>query len=114
MGCEIEEYKDGVLMKSDFKGTGSLVEFVESSNKVFSALDNAEVRVPDGYDGDVPRLFIDESSESKAKLVLDMQDALLFTLNNVRWTLYGGADFEVYNVYVANGVLNIEVKATVP
>lgn len=102
------------MLKTDFKGTGSLKEFVAESDKLFNALNNAEVRVPDEYAGEVPRLYIEESGGDKTALVLDMEDALLFTLNNVKWSISGGAVIEYRAVYVDNGKLNIVVKTSCP
>ena len=98
-------------MKSDFKGTGTMVEFVDESNKMFSALTNARVIVPTGYSGQEPTLRIDETGAENASLVLDMGEALVFTLNNIEWEFFGDAAITSKGAYVRNGKLHIQVTA---
>lgn len=99
------------MMKSDFVGTGSMKEFVEESDKLFSAFSNAVVLVPSGYSGSVPTIEVEETGADSARLVLDMGDAQVFTLNNVKWIFRGDALIETNAAYVNNGILNIEVEA---
>jgi hypothetical protein len=69
-------------MKNNFKGTGSLVEFVNSANALFSAINNVQVIVPKNYVGVEPTLKLNEDGE-KSSLVFDFGDALIFTENNI-------------------------------
>jgi len=94
------------MFKEDFKGTGSLKDFVDEANKLFSAANNIKVTMPVNYSGAEPTMAYDGTS-----LVFDMGDALIFTLNNVVWNLTGTADFVSHSVEVVNGQLVINVEA---
>lgn len=94
------------MLKDDFKGTGNMKRFCEESNKLFSALNNIQFKMPTGYVGIAPTARVED-----ARIVLDMGQALIFTLNNVEWDLTGSATFNSYSAQVVNGQLVISVDA---
>lgn len=85
--------------------------FIAASVKVFKAINGASVEMPGGYSGATPTLSI-QGGDKNPMLVLDMQEALVFSLNNVTWSLTGGATYVSYSVQVVNGKLLISVVAT--
>jgi len=94
-------------MTQKFKGAGSMVRFVEESNKVFSALENIEVLVGSKYKGAPPTFKL---SRGKG-LVFDMGDALIMDENNVVWDTSGTAVFTTLEALVFDGQLQITVRA---
>lgn len=70
-------------MKTNFKGTGTLTDFVADSVTVFNALQNAEVIMPPNYGGTQPTLGIVET-QGGAEFVLDMGNAVMVTENNIK------------------------------
>lgn len=95
------------VLKSYFKGTGSIKEFVKESNLLFSALNNIKFIMPAGYSGVYPSMEIKEGS-----LIFDFGDCLVFTTKNISWNLTGNAIFRSATAAVVNGVLQISVNAT--
>jgi hypothetical protein len=100
-------------LNTKFEGTGSFAEFVENVVDFFKAINNASVEVPSGYSGAEPTLRL-EDGKSGPQLVLDMAEALVFTLNNVQWELVGSAAFVDWKVSVQNGKLVVYVHADDP
>ena len=98
------------MINDEYIGTGSFKNFVKSCVELFSAFNNAEVRMPDGYEGEPPRLYIDDGSE--ASLILDMSQALVFSLNNIKWEFSGSATVNTYGAYVKDGTLHLKVNAS--
>ena len=88
-----------------FKGTGSLVGFVEQCNKLFKAFNNIKVLMPVGYAGVEPVLEVRDEG-----LVLDMGDALVFTLGSIDWTV--DDNIKTYSAIVENGRLKITALST--
>ena len=82
--------------RDNFKGTGNMTQFCEESNKLFSALNNIVFIMPVGYAGIEPSVRIEEG-----RIVFDMGQAQIFTLNNVAWDNGGGS------VGVSGGQLHI-------
>ena len=82
--------------RTDFKGTGNMTRFCEESNKLFAALNNFVFIMPSGYSGVEPTARVEEG-----RVVIDMGQALVFTLNNVVFDNGAG------NVYVSNGQLHV-------
>ena len=99
-----------MALNTKYEGTGSMKGFVASSVALFKAINEAKVEVPKNYAGAEPTLSI-KDSDKDPKLVLDMAEALLFTLNNVSWDLSGTATFVSTDVTVNNGKLIISVTA---
>ena len=99
-------------LNTKYEGTGSMKEFIASSVALFKSINEASVEVPAGYSGITPTLKID-GGDKDPKLVLDMAEALLFTLNNVSWDLSGTATFASNTVEVRNGKLIISVVANI-
>ena len=99
-------------LKDTFKGHGSMEDFVDQSNALFKAFNDARVDMPSGYAGDIPTLSIQDGA-----LVLNMMDAQVFTPNRVTWNLLDDStspravSFESYSVSVVNGYLTITVNA---
>ncbi len=99
-------------MKTDFKGTGPFKNFVADSVTVFNALSNAEVIMPQNYAGNQPTLGIVERDEGGSSLVLNMEDAILITQDNVRFDITtAGVTVENYEVSVSGGQLKVTVSA---
>jgi len=96
---------DSKEWKDDFKGLGSMKKLVDQHNEMMKHLNNIEVLMPPHYSGAVPTLTFEND-----ELIFDFQDALVFTLNNVRWRLSGGPGFVYYNVEVVQGQLVITVR----
>lgn len=94
------------MFREDYKGTGNMKRFCEESNKLFAALNNVVFLMPSGYAGVEPSVTIED-----ARIVFDMGNALIFTLNNVQWNLTGSATFNSYSAEVINGQLVISVDA---
>ncbi len=94
--------------KEDFKGTGPLKPLVDQVNEVFETFNNIEIKMPKSYSGPAPTLVFDRDG----KLVFDFQEALIFTLRNVRWKLTGGVSYNSYSVKVVDGKLVISVSAS--
>lgn len=97
------------MLNTEYEGTGSLKDFVATSVELFKSINEARVEVPPGYSGTTPTITITGGDDPK--LTLDLADALLFTLNNVRWDLSGTATFASNEVAVVNGQLIISVEA---
>jgi len=102
-----------VKLKDNFVGTGPLKRFAEESNRIFSALNNATVKMPSGYDGGIPTLSLKKSGES-ASLVLDMSDAMIFNPQNVTVSKMLGStgNLVIHKISVDNGHLNVAVLIT--
>lgn len=97
-------------LNDKFAGTGSMVGFVEETNKLFSAINNMKIIVPNGYAGIEPTAYLE-----KGKIVFDFGEALIFTLNNVVWS-FSGTSFTApakvtvsYSASVESGKLVIRV-----
>ena len=93
-------------LRSDFKGTGNMEGFCEETNKLFAALNNIVFKMPTGYVGVEPTARVEDE-----RIVLDLGQALVFTLNNVAWDLTGSATFNSNSASVVNGQLVISVDA---
>ena len=96
---------------TDFIGTGTMKKFVAECVKAFSAMNDIKIIMPPNYSGAEPELKI-ENDDENTKLVFDMAEALVFTLNNVQWNLSGSASFDSYSVEVVGGQLIINVSAS--
>jgi hypothetical protein len=89
-----------------FEGRGTMVPFVDQVNEISRCMNNISVIMPTGYSGEEPTLTFKDGA-----LVFDFGQALVFTLNNVKWVLTGSADFVSYSAQVENGKLVIRVHA---
>lgn len=94
-------------MDTEFKGNGPMKKFVTESVRVFSALENAIVKVPPGFIG-VPPEFVLEETKDSASFKLEMNDAIMFNKNGVvikfNGTQQPRSDF---SMKVTNGRLRI-------
>ena len=97
---------DGQTFKTDFKGTGSMKEFVSENVLLLEAMNNIKVIMPPYYQGAPPTLSFDGAS-----LVLDFGDALIFSLQNVEWVFPGIAEIVSNEADVAGGKEVITVDA---
>lgn len=100
-------------MKTDFKGTGPMAEFVAESTNLFKALQNMRVIMPPGFSGSPPELKL-ESNEGGAVLKLIMNDAIMFREDHVfieSATISGGT-LQGVDYRVENGKLIITVSIT--
>jgi len=97
----------GYEYKEDFEGLGTMKKFVDESANLFTALNGREVIMPPSYSGRPVSIEIE-----KDKLVLDFGDALVFSLNNVRWVLTGDVAYNYYSAEVVGGQLVITVNAS--
>lgn len=95
--------------RTDFQGTGNMEGFCEESNKLFAALNNVVFQMPSGYSGIEPTMRVEAG-----RIVFDFGECLVFTLNNVSWSLTGSANFISNSVEVVNGQLVISVVADDP
>lgn len=97
-------------LNDKFVGTGSMTEFVDETNKLFSAVNNMSIIVPNGYVGIEPTAYLEDG-----KIVFDFGDALIFTLNNVVWNFSGTSFVDPdkvtvsYSASVESGKLVISV-----
>ena len=96
-----------VVMKRNFKGKGSMAGFVDSSNRVFAALSNMEVKVPPGFDGAEPVLKLRESDDS-ASFEFNMNDAIMLNTDAAVVSINGSATSS-FTLSVSNGRLIIDV-----
>jgi hypothetical protein len=99
------------MIQDNFVGKGAMKEFVENTNKTANALNNAIVVMPPEYGGEIPTFSIITQGGDTSKLVLDMEDALVFSLANVKWVFRGTATFVNWAAFVNKGKLHIEVTA---
>lgn len=112
------------MLNTTFKGTGTMKKFVAESTAAFSAINQARVDMPPGYDGQTP-LFRLEGSGENTTLVLDLKDASVFNVEKVGWNTLqynaGSSDYEYiapedlfdeFSVTVSNGNLYINIKIT--
>ena len=88
--------------KSDFVGKGSMKTFVDELNKLMTAMNNISVTVPNGYQGQPPKLAFQNGS-----LVFDFGDALIFTEKGVDWSFTGDGTVNNYSATPENGRLKI-------
>ena len=95
--------------KEDYKGTGSMEEFISDCVLLFTSLNNVNVIMPPNYSGNPVELVFEEG-ETK----LNMADALIFSLDNVVWNFTGDADIDSYSAEVVGGQLQINVEANTP
>lgn len=104
---------------SDFKGSGSMKQFCEESNAIFSAINNAKVIMPPSYVGAEPTITIEDAGGSGKVLRLDLGDALVFSLANISWSFSGNAftapnnvTISYKNAAVVNGQLKLYITVT--
>lgn len=97
-------------LKDDFEGTGPMEEFAQETNKVFGALNEMIVIMPTGYEGETPTLRL---RKGDTQIVLDMKDALVYTIDNVDWNLLGTAFYKSNTIEVIDGRLTITVLADI-
>jgi hypothetical protein len=93
--------------KENFKGTGPLKPLTDQCNELFEMLNNIEIIMPKSYSGFKPTLTFDKDG----KLVFDFQEALIFTLRNVKWVTSGNATVSNKIVSVEDGQLVISFSA---
>lgn len=81
--------------------------FVEDSVTVFSALNNIEVRMPQGFTGTPPALKFEEGRG----LTLEMNDAIVFAPDYVTWIRNSAVPnlLENHRATVRNGRLELEI-----
>ena len=91
--------------KTDFKGTGSMEEFVKEMSLLLESMNNIKVQMPPYYAGAVPTLAFDGAS-----LVFDMGEALIFSLENTEWSFISETTEPVsYEANVEGGKLALTV-----
>jgi len=97
---------NGPTFKTDFKGTGTMKDFVSENVLLLEAMNNIKVTMPPYYSGAPVALRFDGSS-----LLLDFGDALVFSLQNVEWEFPGIAEIVSNTAEVTGGKQLITVDA---
>ena len=95
------------IMKRNFTGKGTMAGFVDSSNRIFAALSNMEVKVPPGFSGAVPEMKLRESDGS-ASLELNMNGAIMLNEKAASVTINGVPEPN-FSLSVSGGKLTITV-----
>ena len=91
-----------------YKGKGTFQDLVCDADKVFAALDNGKVEFAE-LNADAPSLEI-EGEALDAKLVLDLSDAPIFTVDNYEVSTSGTLDSS--DVFIRESILVINLEIT--
>lgn len=94
-----------------YNGTVTFKKLVKSATGIMKALSNGVVELPENADGEA-FLYIDGEGESAA-LTLDLQEAPIFTLNNVAWNFVNASSVTQKRVEIRNGAIFIYVTGTI-
>ncbi len=96
----------------NYKGSGPLKNFVADCNNAMNALHNCKVTLPPLNEINNAKLSINGSGED-AKLVLDLSDVPIVSLNNVDWDVtvsFGGIKEQDIEVKSGKVVITLYLK----
>lgn len=92
----------------NYKGTGSFAGFVEECSDVMNALDNCNVMLPPLSDIEGVSFGIVGSGED-ARLVLDLSEAPIVSVDNVEWSIEVEGTVTEQAVEIKNGKVVVSI-----
>lgn len=95
-----------------FKGTGTFESLVTDGNKVLTALENGEVEMVETDAPEETTLKIEGDGENAA-LVLNLEEAPIYSVNNVEWIFTTPGAVNSKRISLIGGGLYIFIDATV-